>query len=175
METRNFNYGGLTVQLVKSPKHGWVTTMAELAKGCGVERRTLETTAKRYDLIRKGSVVEDHELAKNNSLIHGGRGPKPSLFWTVEGMTFVAMFLRTTQCEQFREEVLKAIKALEQQGFMNSQEVMAMVKAMQDQIMALTQRLQVLEAENNFLRGGISGAREALSFPKRSERVRLVQ
>ena len=74
METRIFNYGGLSVMLFYSAVYGWLTTMAELAKGCGVDRRTLEMLVRNRQLVRKGSVVQDFELAKIFSLIHTGRG-----------------------------------------------------------------------------------------------------
>lgn len=152
METRVFNYGGLSVQLIKSPVHGWVTTMAELAKGCGVCRDSLEVLVKKYGLVRKGSVVVAPELAENFRLIQPGRGPKPRYFWTIEGMTFVAMFLRTEQCEQFREEVLKTIKALEGQGFVNAAEVMGIIQALKEQIAELTATVDALKKDNQMLR-----------------------
>ena len=148
METRIFNYGGLSVMLFYSAVYGWLTTMAELAKGCGVDRKRLERTIEKYGLVRKGSVVQDFELGSKMTLIHTGRGPKPNLFWTVEGMSFVALSLTTPQCEMFRDEVLKTIKGLEQQGLVGPKEMY--------ELMALVRELRTenagLRQENSHIR-----------------------
>lgn len=132
MNERVFQYGGLSVKLFHSDKYGWVTTTPELARGCGVDRSTLERVCKRHKLVMKESVVEDSELGAK--LHPFQRGPKPKVFWTIEGMTFVAMYMGTETCEQFRNEVLKTIKSLEAQGFMSNAEVMQTLETLRKMV-----------------------------------------
>lgn len=132
VQNRDFQYGGLNVRLFKSDKYGWVTTTPELAKACGIDRSTLERVCKKHNLVLKESVIEDVELGAN--LHPFQRGPKPKVFWTIEGMTFVAMYLGSETCEQFRNEVLKTIKSLEQQGFINSSEVIKRLETLENMV-----------------------------------------
>lgn len=134
MKERLFQYGGLSVRLFYSDQYGWVTTTAELAKGCGVSRDTLERVCKKHNLVMKESVLEDAELAANLRLIPNQRGPKPKVFWTIEGMTFVAMYMGTETCEQFRNEVLRTIKSLEAQGFVSNDQVIHKLETLEKMV-----------------------------------------
>lgn len=145
VKSRDFNYGGLSVRLYQSEQYGWVTTTEELARGVGYTARQLRNIVESKQLLRKESVVKDTELGKKISLTTRG-GPKPTVFWTIEGMTFVAMYLGSATCDQFRTEVLKTIKALESQGFMESSEVIRRLETLERMILQQAQTIAHLSS-----------------------------
>ena len=124
METRNYEFGSLRVQLWKHEQYGWFTTTQMLARGCGVSDSTLQRIIGRYDLVQQGLIFIETELAANLHLITS-RGPKPKQFWTIKGMQFAATLLRTEICIQFRSQVLGTIETLETNGLKSMEAVIA--------------------------------------------------
>jgi hypothetical protein len=144
IQERLFQYGGLQVRLFKSDRYGWVTTTPELAKAVGYTPHQLRRIIEGRQLIQKESVIEDFELGKFFYLTSKG-GPKPKAFWTIEGMTFIAMYLSSPTCDQFRNEVLKTIKSLEQQGFVRAEDVALKFASLEKMVFQLTTTVESLE------------------------------
>jgi len=161
-----------------------VTTTSDLASGVGYSVRQLRNLIESKNLIHKQSVIEDAELGKKISLTSRG-GPKTKIFWTIEGMTFVAMFLNSATADQFRTEVLRTVKELEAKGFISMAEVASKLQnletmpAQQAHSIALTEKIIARQEDELTTLKAVtsdeaSAAGKLLAASKKTKHLRIV-
>ena len=121
LSKKQFNFGGLNIELYVHPEFGSVTTMQEFADIVGVAKRSVERHLVNHGLIDEKMAQEDEQfsreilIATNLSRLKKSRNFSKVLL-PVKGMIFLTMLLKTERALAFKHEVLETIEKVESKG-----------------------------------------------------------